>query len=1354
MATELDDFFAQLDEISTDSASVDHFELKAQKNENKRLRTLLITTKDSTKEILALYRKEREITISLQKRLDNTLEEFNLLQRQHDEFERKQVNDLFNQTQIHNELMEKKAQEHEDYVELSKEFFEVLSETTCFYNYEIKKHQNRIISKTERFLFEAFGEKFKKPKICRSRRGDREDEEKSQVSRSSSRSSKRVAKQKESNETKRRKTDFWDMQSISQASSPTATTHIDDETSDLSSEICEVESSFSFNTFSIGNETSFSFLQSQKSSPIRETHRCKCHLFAESDTMLVSVGTNTEEAEEPLLSLPPLEDVDDSPNVIIKSVESKFDHKVDKVDKLTTTFPLFSVLRYLPEEPDVLDNPTQEETSVLEETNYGELLHNFAFSQSSNTSHFTLASTPEKIMKYSSIATNTDAELTSAVTSKTTVEQGTSPEQVQTCNKSTATVRSTTTRGTSTLAVSTKSCGIQFPEISFEKIFSETIFDLPDLVSPIVDLDDLESLKSVEKEMATTGTITELSNVTREIDYMSNAVVKVKSEGSSGAHESFMSSEKDVDEESFIILGQTLFNLFLKRMKKNNESLSEDEILRHKIWKHLKRQLLDRFSEIPMDEMLNGSFSDCEHQENAPVGAFSKRDKEFDYEPICEDSDVGEHQSDDFEGTDDCYMHQPSRRDQIEINRHDQLIDIVPEECQQTAPVNSNACEVDESKKEDVAEVIKPQIHDCIDEPKVHHSEYLQPHEDAQLKHVQPEPLHDIVPAENISLPQCQASTSDHQSSEVSEESVTDHQSRITETQTLDYNMFEEAIESFKTICSSPPPTLVEPIDDLSDVIWSSLFGKNADIETDDSPAEPSDVLEGFDVEYEPIEIPNEVDDEVMEILQSGKKFAENETPKSPLHFTRASRRRAPQPLVIPIETAKTIKTVANLDSVLEFRPEIRKNLVQWSQRHTIHCKPIEKELCKIRKSIKTYLDGEWTDENLDLCLKAMSDKKHVAVVEAIHETVEDYKDHTDVNTEFTPPAPPLPRYQQKLILLIHKLSDSVPNLHHKLIEDLEEKLFRLENSALALEDLRNISYYYTSLVDLFFDGDTTMVFYFLVKCIYFFGYKAIPMAFVLLKAFPLSLPKKSLLLKKYSKDIDWENMSGIELSKVHLDLNWMDSLDLTVMYLLTCIQQYRRKAHESNIIKDHELFNYLPKFYGFPLSFITAPKLLELLMKRFEEGKLENLSLSFILLAKRTNPEFTVRTMLRGSLIPSLHKVVDGLTQSTETRLEQCSILVESISTIMKTLAEEKEKVATEIFPLLVSILGRVESRKLQEDCIKAILRLQRFISNHKDVFTIIQHHHDNSRWPMSESLRCAVQTFIHRKNQNFFAN
>lgn len=217
-----------------------------------------------------------------------------------------------------------------------------------------------------------------------------------------------------------------------------------------------------------------------------------------------------------------------------------------------------------------------------------------------------------------------------------------------------------------------------------------------------------------------------------------------------------------------------------------------------------------------------------------------------------------------------------------------------------------------------------------------------------------------------------------------------------------------------------------------------------------------------------------------------------------------------------------------------------------------------------------------------------------------------------------------------------------------------------------------------------------------------------------------------------------------------------VDSLDLTVMYLLTCVQRYRSKSYEGEMIKNHEIFDYIHRFYGFPLSFMTEAKLFTLLIKRLEEGQLENLSLSLILLAKRTSQEFSLNSVIRGNLLPMLNRIMSSSINKLsdeilELQQRQMCLLIEVISTVIKPFPTEKEKSFKEIFPMIISVLSRTKSIRVKEICIKAILRLQRFIDNHKEVFEIVKHHLETSG-TLNEGLRYAVSTFMHRKNEKFF--
>ncbi|CAO1414030.1 unnamed protein product [Diamesa hyperborea] len=564
-------------------------------------------------------------------------------------------------------------------------------------------------------------------------------------------------------------------------------------------------------------------------------------------------------------------------------------------------------------------------------------------------------------------------------------------------------------------------------------------------------------------------------------------------------------------------------------------------------------------------------------------------------------------------------------------------------------------------------------------------------------------------------------------------------------------------------------PQIIEPIEELPDVIWSCLFPKSDTCEMfDESPRSPVNILEDFDFDYETIEVPIErlnqsikevkceedEDMEVEQILEKEVKFySDNETPQSPPPFIQKGVNPSFEPPNIPLEQefSRTKLQSSMVEAVLEFNPQLRSQFFQNQKELNITDKCNEKRLCKIRKSLKIYLEAPWTTESLEECLLTVGDYTEMEelLTEAIWETVDDQKDYPEVNADFTTPAPALPQYLQRIILLISKLTEMNWNLPKKLLADLEEKVFKLDNAKMEVRELTNITYYYSALMDLFFDGDGSMIFHYIVKSLYYYGYKAIPMTHVLIKAFPSVLPKKSLILKKYLRDVDWENVSPIEVSKMELDLEQVDSLDITVMHMLTNIKMYNIKKHPSYEIRDHELFKYLPKYYGFSLNFITAPKLLEFLMKRLKNNQLQNLSFSFILLARRMNSQFALNTMLKTQLIPLLREYFEKYLV-TKAHEEEINLLIETISVILKPHSDEKDKSFVDIFSMIINILSRSGNHSIEESCIKALLRLQRLNSNPKDIYKIIKQW--NPLQKISQSLQLMIRTFVHRKNGNFF--
>lgn len=300
---ELDELDKFIDELSSD-AFPNHGEIQRLKNENAKIKGFLRIIRKDSSVLLTAYRDQKQQLDSLESQLKHEKQQyqelqiqFNNLKSDNDENEARNVNEIFHLKETIAELEDNHSEEHQSYIQLSKEYFELLSDATCFHNYVVKKSQRKIISKTEQFLLQRCKGGYKIPKILQPKRMPSAEDEKSIKSQLKTR--KRSASKDETKSKKKLKTtELNEFQSISQVSSPM---NFNESTCD-DGEI----SSFSVTDSGISFSTSFS----PKSRPISTF--CSCN--SEDLPKLVSIGTNTEEVEEfsslPILGLDEVNEID------------------------------------------------------------------------------------------------------------------------------------------------------------------------------------------------------------------------------------------------------------------------------------------------------------------------------------------------------------------------------------------------------------------------------------------------------------------------------------------------------------------------------------------------------------------------------------------------------------------------------------------------------------------------------------------------------------------------------------------------------------------------------------------------------------------------------------------------------------------------------------------------------------------------------------------------------------------------------------------------------------------------------------------------------------------------------------
>lgn len=1231
---------------------------KLQKD-NEKMRKYTFDLLRTAREVLDNNRSCSEKVTKLEKELldrQNELEKlksnYTALEVKYTDESNRSINQIFQLEQTVNQLKNDQNAEHEDYKILSVEYLSLLSDVTCFFNYDVKKHQNKIISKTEKFLYDCSKGEYKRPKIARRRVFSQDDDTMSVLSSVSSRSKRRLKSKTNSSSSKKARTDVSEFQSISQVASPASVSYFDEDSSCFS--LTYTDSGISL------NET----LSPISKSPTTPHHQCRCH--EEILPTLVSVGTNTESSEE-LPSLPLISDfIDDTAmDAMGQQIESCLDFNSEE--------DIVSL-----EDVDILNEANRIEGKFQTISNDSPKVNNNKISKldfNDENEHNTqdviekqLSSIPIVIMVDSSTSTDPHPGL-EFFEKRSMIDGSTSTVPPGTADKSINTFKSTTTRGTATTKLVTKNFAMQFPDINVSSIFEEFAFDLPDMLNPIEDLeDDFEIAEPTSPNITTNtvGTVTDLMNVNREIDYLCNQPLKIKIEKSS-----FDERKIDMNGEALFQLGKTVFELLLQRAKQKYGN-DEDRIPKDDVWNMVNSRLIEKESTIDIsftdsEKSSEDNFENCQASELFGDFSLTKGYEEQITVPIV--SENGR----------ECY------RTEIEIEE-------IPDITESESIIEFAESDVDMTNKD-----------------------YQQPNENGSALN---EVMDESEQQQNL---ECENLDKDTTANNIDKE-------------------FEDILKDLKSVLR-PLPDLLLQIDDLSDTIWNEIFPSKISSETGDdvfdSPMSPPNILEDYDFENDVLEIPMN-----MEI-----QYTENDTPKSPEPFVN---HQFQNPIEIPADFQ--IPTTKNdFNCIMKYDNEKRSKLLNWQTKHSSLSRESKKVISEMEKSIETYIEAEWTSENTEECLRVLTQQQHVLVSKTIYNIVVKFQHDREICIEFTPPAPPLPRYLQKLVLLIQKLSEKHPSLPKQLIEELEENIFKCQNirdKKFECEDLRNFAYYYSSLVDLFYDGNTSMVFYFIVKSIYYFEQKAIPMIFVLIKAFPHCLVKKSLLLQKTSPQIDWENMSGLEVSRVQLNNEVVDSLDLTVMFILTYPQIYAK----FNNIQNHELFNYLPKFYGFYSGHMSPQKLMSILLKRLEDGRFENLSLSFILFAKIMPPMYTVETLIKSNLYPFLSKL-SQLEHLDPTQVSQACILMEAITSILKCYAKEKEGSIKIIITKVIEIYGRYNQHsKIRETCMKSVLRLQKFCGNHKEIYSMLKQHVEGNKNCMSENLYSTIETFIYRRRRNYF--
>ena len=507
--------------------------------------------------------------------------------------------------------------------------------------------------KTEKFIKKHEPE-YKKAKIIKTNGSSGSNlldyDTDSQVSTMSLKSSIKRASDKSRNlKSKKRKTDTWDLCSNSTVLSPgTVETYDDIDNLDNETNDSSYSTNVSICSAAACDETSFNLSHFSKKcycTKRNTTDEKSVQTDYEEYAKLVSVGTNTEteiDDEVPLPSLPFLLDDDllsDFPYTDTPAASPLEDDLVlEQALEYINTNPMKDVKNTMDvctntevAYPEVQKLPLLENVLVFDSPKLGKSRNIFNKIQKliiivsilgkTIATQTLVESSDEKALPESNeIGTNTELEIevkeTCVMVSQATstdeviIEKAakhTSTDSTVMSDASTITTHSSTTRGTSTVNIAMKNIAIQFPEVSsrsVDTILSEMKFVMPLCISPIPDINVQQFMNSECQTMPeckiiskSFGTLTEINNVCRKVDYVitKDESRRIKKEVLSPAVSmGNLNMEQCPENRSFMVLGQTLFEIFLERLQMTRSHFMNEEISLQN-WNEMKEKVMDEF---------------------------------------------------------------------------------------------------------------------------------------------------------------------------------------------------------------------------------------------------------------------------------------------------------------------------------------------------------------------------------------------------------------------------------------------------------------------------------------------------------------------------------------------------------------------------------------------------------------------------------------------------------------------------------------------------------------------------------------------------------------------------------------
>ncbi|XP_012217521.2 uncharacterized protein [Linepithema humile] len=381
------------------------------------------------------------------------------------------------------------------------------------------------------------------------------------------------------------------------------------------------------------------------------------------------------------------------------------------------------------------------------------------------------------------------------------------------------------------------------------------------------------------------------------------------------------------------------------------------------------------------------------------------------------------------------------------------------------------------------------------------------------------------------------------------------------------------------------------------------------------------------------------------------------------------------------------------------------------NKKRIVRKRPIKKitYICKladkfVKKQLEKLRDSLWEDSvycDVMQKLKSTCGPRIIAkcIVEFLLENV-NYME--DLDKSFTPPAPLMTTFEQKIIALLIDLDASKPKIIHFVQAAIEYNLFKLTNEVkVQVETLTRI-YVILSRIK----KDRERVRMMCCNALYCLGFKSINVLYTILTCWPEVLPNA-------------ETNKGI--------------LPKCIAFLIgsQCANEFNKLTALKSLISS---------FYKYSYNKETKKDMIKELMNALKAEKTNGLETAIILVAKREGPSWTYQNIIQSDLLPM---IINHELPCVYSAFSLLGKLMRAFP--LKDTDHVVQDISEQLRDLIQSGQG---SEDQQEGIISALLSLSR----HK--FNIVAQCVIN--WTPNKSLRPATVTqleaFINARNANFW--